>query len=172
MKPSLCLLLGCFVSSSDAWGPRFEPGASMGGSGHRTVEAVSRILVLQAALRKDDDGDTSDNDDIEKYRSRLESTYFSYLEDQDCDETYAGVEFWDFLKPVAVSSREGESETAKQVAESLASSWLDIHCGEDCEECLIPDDLKILPEHDEQINVMEFLGIRRAEPLRKVSDWE
>jgi hypothetical protein len=37
-------------------------------------------------------------------------------------------------------------------------------CGADCEECLIPDDFKICP--DDTIDVMEFLGIKRARPLR------
>jgi hypothetical protein len=168
MKPSLCLLLGCFTSASLAWGPRFEPGHSA--VGHRTgaVETVSRILVLQASLRKDnnnkaEDDEESENDAIEQYRSRLESSYSDDKNEFDLR---------DFLEPIE-KSKKTKKNKAKRVAESLASTWLlEQQCGEDCEECLIPDDLKLLPETDENINVMEFLGIRRAEPLRKVGEWE
>lgn len=38
-------------------------------------------------------------------------------------------------------------------------------CGEDCEECEIPEAWKKIPE-GEEIDVMGFLGIRRAEPIR------
>ena len=49
-------------------------------------------------------------------------------------------------------------------------------CGDDCEECEIPDDCKT----DVNLDVMAFLGIRRAEPLRvpspkqidRTSEWE
>eukprot|EP00541_Cyclophora_tenuis_P000041 CAMPEP_0116572602 /NCGR_PEP_ID=MMETSP0397-20121206/18274_1 /TAXON_ID=216820 /ORGANISM="Cyclophora tenuis, Strain ECT3854" /LENGTH=121 /DNA_ID=CAMNT_0004100963 /DNA_START=51 /DNA_END=416 /DNA_ORIENTATION=- len=37
-------------------------------------------------------------------------------------------------------------------------------CGEDCEECEIPEAWRV-PE-DEAVDVMAFLGIRRAEPIR------
>ena len=45
-------------------------------------------------------------------------------------------------------------------------------CGEDCEDCAIPDDWKYSVELQDQVDVMQFLGIRRAEPLRKPQDFE
>jgi hypothetical protein len=49
-------------------------------------------------------------------------------------------------------------------------------CGDDCEECLIPDDLKVLLDWEKDIDVMAFLGIQRAEPLRATRsinvDWD
>lgn len=52
-------------------------------------------------------------------------------------------------------------------------------CGEDCDECEIPAELKLLP-HSKQLDVMAFLGIQRAKPLHVVVrekdtgdlDWE
>lgn len=47
-------------------------------------------------------------------------------------------------------------------------------CGEDCEECLIPEEYKLVSS-EEAIDVMAFLGIRRAEPLqasRPSREWE
>lgn len=51
-----------------------------------------------------------------------------------------------------------------------------VSCGEDdCEdECLIPEEYKIAAQ-EETVDVMAFLGIKRAEPLRTVPyarDWE
>lgn len=52
----------------------------------------------------------------------------------------------------------------------------DTHCvGEDCEdECLIPEEFKTLPG-EATVDVMAFLGIRRAEPIRvnrQAQEWE
>jgi hypothetical protein len=47
-------------------------------------------------------------------------------------------------------------------------------CGEDCESCLIPEEYKVVA-NEEAVDVMAFLGIRRAEPLqvaRVALDWE
>jgi hypothetical protein len=47
-------------------------------------------------------------------------------------------------------------------------------CGEDCDECLIPEEYKIVA-NEEAVDVMAFLGIRRADPLlvtRAARDWE
>jgi hypothetical protein len=50
-------------------------------------------------------------------------------------------------------------------------------CGEDCEECAIPDEYKRVAS-DNSMDVMAYLGIRRAQPIRLAShhhsagDWE
>jgi hypothetical protein len=51
---------------------------------------------------------------------------------------------------------------------------LEAPCGEDCDECLIPEEYKIVA-NEEAVDVMAFLGIRRAEPLqvtRLALDWD
>lgn len=46
-------------------------------------------------------------------------------------------------------------------------------CTDDCDECAIPDEYKNVFPAEEQIDVMAFLGIRRAEPLRvNRREWE
>ena len=51
----------------------------------------------------------------------------------------------------------------------------DLVCDGECaeEQCEIPDDFKILPD-SQPVDVMAFLGIRRAEPLRveKKGEWQ
>lgn len=47
-------------------------------------------------------------------------------------------------------------------------------CGEDCEECAIPEEYKQI---ENPVDVMAYLGIRRAEPIRATvhrtaGDWE
>lgn len=59
---------------------------------------------------------------------------------------------------------------------SWDSSALDT-CGEDCDECEIPEELKLLSD-TQQLDVMTFLGIQRAKPLNVIGkrdnsvDWE
>ena len=46
---------------------------------------------------------------------------------------------------------------------------MDLTCsGDECDECPIPDDLRMSKE--DPSDVLDFLGIRRAEPLRVVRD--
>jgi hypothetical protein len=49
-------------------------------------------------------------------------------------------------------------------------------CGDDCEECLIPEDFKIIPNSQKDLDVLSFLGIRRVEPLNAkrslLRDWD
>jgi hypothetical protein len=46
-------------------------------------------------------------------------------------------------------------------------------CGEDCDECVIPEEMRGLYDNSE-LDVFGFLGIKRAEPLRvnSLRDWE
>lgn len=53
-------------------------------------------------------------------------------------------------------------------ASDEASEYMCI--GEDCEECAIPESYKVAAAQSD-INVVEYLGIQRAQPLRKQS-WD
>eukprot|EP00429_Kryptoperidinium_foliaceum_P127862 CAMPEP_0176262088 /NCGR_PEP_ID=MMETSP0121_2-20121125/40432_1 /TAXON_ID=160619 /ORGANISM="Kryptoperidinium foliaceum, Strain CCMP 1326" /LENGTH=107 /DNA_ID=CAMNT_0017602047 /DNA_START=147 /DNA_END=470 /DNA_ORIENTATION=+ len=45
--------------------------------------------------------------------------------------------------------------------------------GEDCEqECLIPEEWTLSAGDMDSTQVMNFLGIRRAQPVRRSADWE
>jgi hypothetical protein len=67
-------------------------------------------------------------------------------------------------------------EKADNLAIDFFSETFDVYpeepCGDDCEECEIPEAWKTQSGPAEQIDVMQFLGIRRAEPLLKAADWE
>ena len=103
---------------------------------------------MQLQMKSDDVG-------LDEYRMQLEQSYVHSYED-------------DFN----IQQFEDIPSLRKEVKASLntnANAWTleaMAACGDDCEECLIPDDLKILPDAQKGIDVMAFLGIQRAEPLR------
>lgn len=46
-------------------------------------------------------------------------------------------------------------------------------CGGDCEQCEIPEDFRVTANGDlPEVDVLAFLGIRRAEPLQVRQDWD
>ena len=118
------------------------------------------MKASRTVLRAKEDGRDEDTLLIEQYRSRLETTYVTYSEESD------GI--FDFIQ------QEKDDKSGKAVdpalSQSLSADWFE-PCGDDCEECEIPDDMKILPD-SQQVDVMKFLGIHRAEPLRKKQDWD
>lgn len=63
-----------------------------------------------------------------------------------------------------------EAEDWSQLAEGPC---LGDCCGDDCDEqCEIPEDYKRFADKDIKVDVMAFLGIKRAEPLRVQRDWD
>jgi hypothetical protein len=137
----LCLLV--LLASVSAWGSRFDA-----------------IKASRTVLRAKENGPDEDALLIEQYRSRLESTYVTY------SKKSGGI--YDFIQ------QEKDDKSGKAVDPalplSLNADWFE-PCVEDCEECEIPDDMKLLPD-SQQVDVMKFLGIHRAEPLRKKQDWD
>jgi hypothetical protein len=140
--PLICLL--DILVSVSAWGPGVDPA----------MKGFRRASSLLRAHPRDQDPEEADL--IEVYRSNLQSSYVSYYEDEH--------EVYDLIK------KYGKSEDAASVPKSISRNWRE-NCGEDCEDCEIPNDFKILPGAVNPVDVMDFLGIRRAEPLRKYSDW-
>jgi hypothetical protein len=128
--------LSSVIVVSDAWGPLFEP--MKGGLG--------MLTVLRARDRDDD------SDDYHTYRASLEHTYLMEYYEED---------------PAEILRKQLFKSNEYVLKESLfAEAEVEIECvGEDCEECLIPEEFKPMPG-EETIDVMAFLGIRRAEPLK------
>jgi len=92
-------------------------------------------------------------DDIDSYRLRLENMFEG--QEDILDNDWSSLD----LAPI-VSSLEITSDSYDGWLESTTS----IPCrGEDCEQCEIPDDLK---QQALSVDVLEFLGIQRAQPLR------
>lgn len=143
------------TTCSAAWGPLFEP--AKGGFGFVTSPLK--------ATTSDRDGESSNS-----YRASLERSFaLEYSEDLSR-----------LLQPaIPVDLHIAEDDilggcwsfgVAEGDTDSLANC-----SGEDCEEdCPIPEKFKILSVEASK-DVMEFLGIRRAEPLRvtgRSRDWE
>jgi hypothetical protein len=143
----LCLVVALLLcSSARAFGPRFEP--------------VNGRLSRKTPLRARDNNYRDDGEDslvIEAYRSKLQNRYDPY---------HGG-----HLDEMAFVR-----EKADNLATDFFAETFDVYpeepCGDDCEECAIPEDWKTLSGSADQIDVMQFLGIRRAEPLLKAADWE
>jgi hypothetical protein len=87
-----------------------------------------------------------DEPNLDTYRAKLENTFRL---GQDIDLTRGSLYHID----------ESSGEWVLDVMSSCG--------GEDCDECLIPEDLKHLTAFERSLDVMSFLGIRRAEPLTK-----
>ena len=133
-----------------AWGPRLDT----------LKRGYDRGSILRAS------GQDYDPDEfilIQQYRSKLQKTFVSSYEDTG----FLG----DLLRQDGFENTESLIDSLLQPPQNDQDEELDV-CGEDCEDCEIPDDFKVLPGSKQRIDVMEFLGIRRAEPLRIHRDWE
>ena len=149
---SVLLIVALLVGTALAWGP------SVQNSRRQQQRHTSSELRLRWDDDDDDDATENENDTdvdvIEAYRARLLGSHQF--------EPLLAEGWW--------------SEDNRRVRDEFASlegivaedpTWMETaftSCGEDCEECEIPDDWAV-PE-DERFDVFEFLGIRRAEPLR------
>ena len=94
-------------------------------------------------VKGDDNHITEDSVFIDAYRSKLE---FSF----DTHPTF------DFLR-----------NTADELASETFSENFDTDF-----DCAIPEEWKAQLNDSNQVDVMEFLGIQRAEPLLRVSHWD
>jgi hypothetical protein len=140
------LLLLSQASSTTAWG---------------LLHQAFRLGATQLRMAPDDAN-------VNSYRAQLERTYSAselYLDEGGFFDM-RHFEDSDFVRKEVIHSinNSNHDDNDGWTAEAMEA------CGDDCEECLIPEDLKIIP--DNSINVMAFLGIRRAEPLKKKMDWD
>lgn len=145
----LCLRLSLLVAFVDpllAWGPLYEP--LKGNFGRVATQLKAR----------------SDDEEVDSYPATLERTYTLHYKEEG--DLYDG----EILRQrVFISEPCGMDESlfsALYGSDSDSSS-----CGEDCEECPIPEEFR-LPTGT--IDVMAFLGIQRAEPIKveRLREWE
>jgi hypothetical protein len=140
-------LLFCLLSPANAWGTTFEP--LKGGYGMSTA--------LKVSDRDHEEGDW------------MEQTHTLHYEDTDT-----------YLDGEPLRSRIFISQPLlwePSMLDDILPTFDDMEapCGEDCDECLIPEEYKIFANEEAAVDVMAFLGIRRAEPLqvtRLAQDWE
>jgi hypothetical protein len=139
-------LLVCLLAPAIAWGPTFE--ALQGGYGMTTA--------LKSADRDHEDWDW------------MEQTHTLHYEDTDTHVDGEPLRSRIFISQPLL----WEPSTLDNIYPTFDD--MEAPCGEDCDECLIPEEYKIVA-NEEAIDVMAFLGLRRAEPLqvtRPAQDWE
>mmetsp|Transcript_17116 Transcript_17116/g.32703 ORF Transcript_17116/g.32703 Transcript_17116/m.32703 type:complete len:211 (+) Transcript_17116:125-757(+) len=127
----------------------------------------------------------SDEDDFGPRRGRFEDGYGTLFFAED-DELHSFVSRLEALYGMnSDSSVDGTNDKApkpfwEDEERLILEGWmdwtegpcLDECCGFDCDEqCEIPEEYKLTSEAP-KVDVMSFLGIRRAEPLRVGRDWD
>lgn len=90
-------------------------------------------------------------DDLDAFRANLEETFLSNDGFTEILKENAREDLIDYLG----RSTSDDNWTYEEINA----------CGEECEECLIPDNFKVLQDVDQSIDVLDFLGIKRAKPL-------
>ena len=148
------VLVVIFVGMASAFGPRFEKG-------RKVAAARPRVVMNEKPTTKN----------LEPSMAEIDpETSFDAMETTFHLET--------LLDDIASSSENSffAFDSLRDRAEDLASETFagDIICtGEECDmECDIPKEWSEIKGEVELNNVMEFLGIRRAPPLRRAVDWQ
>mmetsp|Transcript_6106 Transcript_6106/g.13324 ORF Transcript_6106/g.13324 Transcript_6106/m.13324 type:complete len:161 (-) Transcript_6106:305-787(-) len=157
-SPTAAILVA--VPSAAAWLSK-----SNAVSYHMPLHLRDEYLTLLSAGRGDTDED----------RSRLEKMY-----------TLARDAFFDMEDDSVLFLRAREEGARRVISDDFLTSSAGIQIGmwsdegdvcrdrEECEQCEIPEDFK-LPLSSQPMDVMSFLGIQRAEPLRvdrrRTDDW-
>lgn len=154
-NPTAALLYSIYFLTLGAtpvlsWGPQFEPLRK----GHQ------RFSILEAKKNNDHD------EDLVNFRQLLERSFSTFDGDSD-DPISAFVREEGELDNDDVSVKRALDRM--YVSDSSSAEAVDSPCdGEYCDidgECAIPESFKIVPGKD-AVDVMAFLGIRRAEPIR------
>jgi hypothetical protein len=141
------------VGLTSAFGPRFEKG--------RKVDAARPRVVLN-----------------EKPTKKFEPSLAEIDQEASFDTMETTFHLETLLDDIASSSENSffAFDSLRDRAEDLASETFagDVICtGEECDlECDIPKEWSEIKGEVELNNVMEFLGIRRAQPLRRAVDWQ
>jgi hypothetical protein len=143
----LLAVLLCFsVSACVGWGTRFEIGKN------------GRRFASRRAMVANENHDHFEQEDPMTIET---SIHIQDYIDLDTSNPHALLDL----------VRERADELAR---ETFAGYTQEPVCsGEDCDmECLIPEEWSLTPGDMDSVQVMNFLGIRRAEPLRRSADWD
>ena len=137
-KSIVLLVAACTVSFAFAFGPRLEPLSN----GHSHTHG--HTMRLHASDSEEDERKGSCQSDFDFAAAELESI-----------DTF----------PSLFGGFDGIFPLLQKEADALALDAFDLsdECGDDCIECEIPQDWGV---PHKTINVMEYLGVTRAKPLR------
>jgi hypothetical protein len=158
----LCLCLAA-LKDSFAWGPLFEP--LKGGLFGRFIRADT---FLKASSETDDrrDFDRLGDRSARSFRADLERT-FALHDSTNRQGHQASSQDYISLDSSLLDELVGYHDVTYEPSFALPS---EIFCkGDGCDsdehDCLIPDEFKVLSD-DAANEVLSYLGIRRAEPIR------
>ena len=185
MTRLILLLLLCivFVGVVNGWGAKFDPVHRARGGGGRTISTTLQAMEEQYDDERKNDyqrrhGNRKfDSMTLEDYREKLNKMYrfsssqFDMIRSDDMHHALRRYHD-DFHLDDQDSLAYVEDSDFDEDNILLTSSFYVIGEEEEEEDCQIPEELKLSPGEIDPSDVMNFLGIRRAEPLRKVSDWE
>jgi hypothetical protein len=162
---TVLLIISSLLPSVSSFGARLEPISSRRCSSKRGYynnylgnhHDGSLLLVLQARHQKD-----STSKDLVSFDQMMDLLDFPPAAFENLN---------DFSLAYTNGFSDGTFSHLQEQADILAfeafednmlqNYWDD--CGDDCEECMIPEEWKI---QQQTVNVMEILGISRVKPLR------
>lgn len=165
---------------------------SSSSSGRRTSN--SRLHAKEYEMEYDNEDSSTE---IAAFRERLDETFgifdgddvnnplgafFGKNQDDDDDETTTSVvrQSLDRIYNIDVAAYAGLDDDGDDDDNTVSFDFDVDNCvGDQCslddEECEIPEEFKLLPNTN-TVNVMDFLGIQRAEPLKAhqttTDDWQ
>ena len=127
-------------------------------------------------------GDDHRQDDatlIEEYRAKLQKMYVSHFDTIRSDDIHDALRRYQ----QGHDHPQEEQHARPPRVEAIDFDFFDEHYlgyaydneewpADIEEECQIPEELKLIPGEMDPLDVMDFLGIRRAEPLRRIREWE
>jgi hypothetical protein len=158
---SLCLCLAA-LKYSFAWGPLFEP--HKGGLFGRFVRADT---FLKASSERDDrrDSDRIDDRVARSFRADLERTFA--LRDSTSRDAHSSAQDYLALDSSLLDELVGYHDVTYELSSvSVPETFCSGEgCDSDEQDCLIPDEFKVLSDDDAN-EILSYLGIRRAEPIR------
>ena len=134
--------------------------------GNATVQMLGRQFSSLTILRASSSQDDHEKEALATYRATLQKAYD--LDYHKRSKSVHDIERvrndYESIRPlIDINDRDASFQS---LIEAEADDFDFSSCdGEDCDECVIPDDFKTM-SGESSIDVMSFLGIRRVEPLK------
>mmetsp|Transcript_1585 Transcript_1585/g.2550 ORF Transcript_1585/g.2550 Transcript_1585/m.2550 type:complete len:215 (+) Transcript_1585:70-714(+) len=199
IMPLLLLsLLLCHSTPIQAWTPRLVSHSNSGrffhahntnkGGGMKSLKATEKNQEDNESNSSDNDNNNNNSNEKEKKKNEkfLEEEYLSRLERlyDASSAAAASSSLLESLKEdhdsVSSSSSPGQSLLYGEKQVVVLGDWmgweeggscLGDYCGDDSEQCDIPEHYKEF-KGAPKVDVMSFLGIKRAEPIQVQRDWD
>lgn len=166
----LLLLALCLLPAVQAFGARLEPlpvRAGIGGGINSSGCDTRTSSVLRASRKNHEDNDDSaQQSSPPKTKVNILGLFdFPPAVFENLDHFELALEGGEFLAPPPSIFDDGTLAFLREEADAVALETF-ADCGEECEECDIPADWKLVSaEPVDEADAMNFLGIKRAKPI-------